>query len=245
MKPDKIMAKVGAKKITSKDMEHFLNEMDPQRAAQLRTQEAAPHLLEELIHMELLHMDAEDRCIDQEEEFLLQMQQIKERMLKQYAISHLLRDIQISEQEVKQYYKDHKEQYENPVSIKASHILVKEEKTAKDVYEQIQSGTSFEEAAKSSSTCEGVDLGYFTKGKMVQEFEDVSFSLLVDQISEPVKTPFGYHIIKVYDRQIGKSLSFSDVKQELMQSLLSQKQEQTFKGKINQLSEKYGVERIN
>jgi len=84
--------------------------------------------------------------------------------------------------------------------IKCSHILVEKQSQALQLLEEIKKGKKFGIVAKEISTCpsgkkEG-DLGYFTKGQMVREFEDVAFKLQIGEISEPVKTEFGYHIIK-------------------------------------------------
>ena len=84
--------------------------------------------------------------------------------------------------------------------VKCSHILVEKQSQAIELLEEIKKGKKFGEVAKETSTCpsgkkEG-DLGYFTKGQMVKEFEDVAFKLEIGEVSEPVKTEFGYHIIK-------------------------------------------------
>ena len=84
--------------------------------------------------------------------------------------------------------------------IKCAHILVEKQSQALQLLEDIKSGKKFGAVAKEISTCpsskkEG-DLGYFTKGMMVKEFEDVAFKLEVGQVSDPVKTQFGYHLIK-------------------------------------------------
>ena len=85
--------------------------------------------------------------------------------------------------------------------VKASHILVKDEATAKQIKTQIEGGASFEDMAKEHSSCpskrQGGDLGWFGKGQMVKPFEDAAFSLGEGKISNPVKTQFGYHLIKV------------------------------------------------
>ena len=87
------------------------------------------------------------------------------------------------------------------MEVRASHILVKDEKTANQLYDELQKGAKFAALAKKSSTCpsgaEGGDLGFFGKGQMVKEFEDAAFSLPVGVVSKPVKTQFGYHLIVV------------------------------------------------
>ena len=85
--------------------------------------------------------------------------------------------------------------------VKASHILVGTEKEANNILNQINAGTSFEELAKKHSTCpsgkKGGDLGFFGRGQMVKEFEVSAFGLEPGQVSAPIKTQFGYHLIKV------------------------------------------------
>ena len=85
--------------------------------------------------------------------------------------------------------------------VRASHILVKTESEANELLGQIKAGQDFAELAKKHSDCpsgsRGGDLGFFTKGRMVKEFEDAAFGMEPGQVSEPVKTQFGYHLIKV------------------------------------------------
>ncbi len=91
------------------------------------------------------------------------------------------------------------------MEIRASHILVDSEEEALKIKNELENGASFEALAKKYSKCPskevGGDLGFFGKGVMVKEFEDAAFSLDVGKISEPVKTQFGYHIIKITDKR--------------------------------------------
>ncbi|MBR2525557.1 peptidyl-prolyl cis-trans isomerase [bacterium] len=87
--------------------------------------------------------------------------------------------------------------------VKASHILVKTEEEAKQLYEEIKGGKDFAQAAMEYSLCpsghNGGDLGFFPKGAMVKPFEDAAFSLPVGELSQPVQTQFGWHLILVTD----------------------------------------------
>lgn len=89
--------------------------------------------------------------------------------------------------------------------VKASHILVSDESEAKALKSQIDEGANFEELAKKYSKCpsgsNGGDLGYFRRGQMVKEFEDAAFDTEINKVSDPIKTQFGYHLIKVYDKK--------------------------------------------
>lgn len=85
--------------------------------------------------------------------------------------------------------------------IRASHILVKDEGKAKEIAKELESGADFAELAGKHSLCpskeNGGDLGFFDRGQMVSEFEEAAFSLSVGEVSGPVKTQFGYHIIRL------------------------------------------------
>jgi parvulin-like peptidyl-prolyl isomerase len=91
------------------------------------------------------------------------------------------------------------------MQVRASHILVKTEDKAKWIYKELQNGKDFAKLAKEYSDCpssaKGGDLGFFGKGQMVKEFEDAAFSLKEGEISKPVKTQFGYHLIRVTGRK--------------------------------------------
>ncbi len=91
------------------------------------------------------------------------------------------------------------------MKVRASHILVQTEEEAKDLYEQIQNGADFAELAMKHSLCpskrDGGDLRFFGRGMMVKPFEDAAFDMEVGQVSEPVQTQFGWHLIKLTDKK--------------------------------------------
>ena len=91
------------------------------------------------------------------------------------------------------------------MEVRASHILVKTSQEAQDIQKRLSSGEKFEDLAKRFSKCpsgkNGGDLGFFSKGMMVKEFEDAAFSLSPGQVSPPIKTQFGFHLIKVIEKR--------------------------------------------
>ena len=152
---------------------------------------------------------------------LLKQQGIKEETLKTGVRAQLAQEKAIektiTDKELKDNYKP---------EIKASHILVKDEATAKKVKEELGQGKSFEELAKqysedTGSKEKGGDLGFFGAGKMVKEFEDAAYKLKKDEVSEPVKSQFGYHIIKVTD--IKEQKPFDEVKGDIKKDLVQKK----------------------
>ncbi|ESU32502.1 hypothetical protein G3A_10965 [Bacillus sp. 17376] len=152
-------------------------------------------------------------------ELVLQQNQLKdEEELKEVLKDQLLmekaalKDVKVSEAEVKKRYEEYKPE------IKASHILVEDEKTAQEVKKKLDEGTKFEDLAKEysqdpGSAANGGDLGFFGPGKMVPEFEEAAYALEVNKISEPVQSQHGFHIIKVTEKKEKKS--YEKMKDEL------------------------------
>jgi peptidyl-prolyl cis-trans isomerase C len=134
---------------------------------------------------------------------------------------------QITDEETRKFYDERVKAAAGP-EIKASHILVDSEDKAKEIYEQIAHGGDFAElAAKHSkdpgSKTNGGSLGYFGKGRMVPAFETAAFQLKVGEVSLPVKSRFGWHLIKVEDKRDSKPPPYEDVKDQIVTALVRQK----------------------
>ncbi len=156
--------------------------------------------------------------------------------------------IDISDDEIKEYFEDNKASFDQEEQVEASHILIDDEKTAKEVKQKIDDGEDFAELAKEYSTDEsnaesGGELGFFGKGKMVKEFEDKAFSMKVDEISDPVKTEHGYHIIKVTDKKDAKEAKLEDHKEEVKDALFEQKLQTEYQTWLNEKKEDYKIKK--
>ena len=182
------------------------------------------------------------------------MNYLQEYYAKQILIGKLLNEkvlneISVEEKEINDFYQNNLEIYEaREGEIRARHILVNEEEKIKEIYEELMSTSiamrkeRFIELAKEKSTCpsgmQGGDLGFFGKGMMVPEFEEEAFKLSVNEISKPVKTQFGWHIIMRDERR----LYLSEVKEEIKAELLSKKQNEVLMNYITQIRERSEIE---
>ncbi|MCM3574295.1 peptidylprolyl isomerase [Mesobacillus subterraneus] len=154
--------------------------------------------------------------------------------------------IDVSEEEMKTYFKENKDSFDQKEQVKASHILVEDEATAKKVKEELDNGKDFAELAKEYSTDtsnadKGGDLGYFGKGEMAEEFENAAFALEISAISEPVKTEFGYHIIKLVDKKAAKTAKFDDQKDKIKELLFDQKVQAEYTNWLEEKKAEYEI----
>ncbi|MGE5573302.1 MAG: peptidyl-prolyl cis-trans isomerase [Bacteroidota bacterium] len=138
------------------------------------------------------------------------------------------KDVTINEDEVKKYYDEHKDEFKEPEQVKARHILVKDEKTAKDIEKQLAAGADFAELAKAKSEDpgskdKGGDLGYFGRGAMDPAFEKAAFSLKIGETSAPVKSSFGYHIIRVEDKKPERIPPLEEVRSDVEKRIKREK----------------------
>jgi len=166
----------------------------------------------------------------------------------------------VSEQEARAYYDQHASQeYQVPEMVRASHILIKPDPKAdpnqakarakaraEDLLAQISSGADFAEMARAHSACpsaaKGGDLGYFKRGDMEAPFEKVAFELVPGQVSGVVETPFGFHIIKVFDRKSARILTFEEARPAIVDRLTAEKRTQVMRGYIESLRSKAKIE---
>jgi len=178
------------------------------------------------------------------EENKLTESKIKADIKRDMAIQQLIdkevdQKVQITDEENKTFYDTNPQLFQQPERVKASHILIKvdegapEEKKAearkkiKEVQQKVQKGEDFAELAKTysegPSAPKGGDLDFFGRGQMVKPFEDAAFSMKPNETSDIVETKFGYHLIKVVDKQPAKKIAYADVKDRIDKHLKDQK----------------------
>lgn len=245
---NKLLATVAGTPITQADVNEFLSSLG-QRASQYDTPEGRAMILDEIIGSKLLLMDAKRNLYEAEPAFAAQLKKVKENLLAGYAAQKAVAGVSVSEEEVRKYYEENKENLVGSPSVNASHILVDTREKASDILGKIRAGElSFEEAAKQYSSCpskeNGGNLGDFGQGQMVPEFEKAAFAMEVGQISEPVKTQFGYHLIRLNEKKTAETIPYEKLRDHIKAQLLKEKQGRAYESKINQLKILYPVDKF-
>jgi len=207
-------------------------------------------VLQQLIAKELVYGDAKKTGVLKTKEFKDEYKKVQENIKKELAIQlwqkKLVDTITISNKELKKYYDTNKEEFNEKESVHARHILVKTEDEAKSIIRDLKSlkgdklQSKFIELAKSKSTgpsgVKGGDLGFFSKGQMVPEFDSKVFDMRVGSITKnPVKTQFGYHVIYLQEKKAGKTRAYTEVKSFIEQRLKMEKFKDVLQKKMKSL----------
>ena len=243
-----VLAQVNGKPITNEDVERFIRALGPQGQA-YRSPQGRAAVLEQLIAQRLFLLDAQRNLMEREPEFKEQLAAVKEQLLMEYAIAKTVQNVKLSEADVRKYYDDNASEFAGEATVNASHILVDTEEKANEILAKINAGEiSFEDAAAEFSSCpskaNGGNLGDFGRGQMVPEFDTACFEMQVGELRGPVKTQFGYHIIKLNSQSEAKPLTFEEVHDQLYAKMYQEKQQAAYQSKINQLKILYPVDKF-
>ena len=244
---DKILATVGGLTVTEKDVSDFIASLG-QRGQAYNTPEGRRAVLEQLVSNKLLLLDARRNLYEAEPAFREEFNRMKDNLLISYAGEKAIASASVSDDELTKYYEENKEQFNSGETVNASHILVDSEEKALEIYEKIEKGEiSFEDAAKEYSSCPsknaGGNLGDFGRGQMVPEFDGAVFDMQVGEVTKtPVKTQFGYHLIKLNAKNEATVPALSEIKEDLRGMLLNEKRRKAYESKINQLKIMYPVD---
>ena len=221
-KDNRILAKVDGETITVKDFNNRIDKLPKQYQDIVKSQKK--NYLDDLVMEKLLYKKALRKKIDKDRD----TQDIIAEATKKIIIARLVEKevenkVKVSDEEVRKYYDEHSEEFMLPERWRASHILVETPEEADAIKQKLSQGADFAELAKEKSkdaTAKiGGDVGYFSKGQLVPEFEEECYKLKVGEVGNVVKTQFGYHVIKLTDRKSPEVQQFDSVKDMIKREL--------------------------
>ena len=212
-----VLAKVNGSEIRKSDVALAEEELGPS-LAQMDPATKDDNVLSFLIDMKLVSKAAEDKKVGDSEDFKKRLAFTRNRLLMDSLLASEAKAA-TTDDAMKKVYEDASKQIGGEQEVHARHILVETEDEAKAVKAELDKGADFAELAKKKSkdpgASDGGDLGFFTKEQMVPEFANVAFAMEPGKISDPVKTQFGWHVIKVEEKRSRKPPEFDQVKAQI------------------------------
>lgn len=245
----KVLAVAAGHEITEDEVNQFINNMPQEQRAYMSNPQARAQLLEQIIHLHLFAAyGKEELNIPATDAYKKVLENVQTEIISNMAVTETIKNSTVTDEEVEAYYEENKDRFVSAPTASAKHILVDTEDKCNEVLAEINAGTkTFEDAAKEYSTCpskeRGGDLGTFGKGQMVPEFDAAVFGAEVGKVLGPVKTQFGYHLIRVKELRQAETQPFESVKDQIRQSLVQAAQKKTYSEKVAELEGKYGVTR--
>ncbi|MCM0605253.1 MAG: peptidylprolyl isomerase [Xanthomonadaceae bacterium] len=225
------LAKVNGKPITEKDLLGALAGLtDVQRDQVLKDKATKRQVLDNVIEQEILFQQAEKDKFNESAEYKTALEGFKKQYLANMLIQKKITG-KVTESSAKTFYSKNKDKFSTD-QVHALHILLENESEALKLFQDANKKDSdFQQMAEKYSKDPSAknnrgDLGFFTRDRMVPEFSDAAFKAPVNKVIGPIKTPFGYHLIKVVDVKTGKTLDYNEVelqvKSTLRQSLIKE-----------------------
>jgi peptidyl-prolyl cis-trans isomerase C len=212
-----VLAKVNGAEIRASDVALAEEELGPS-LAQMDPATKKENVLSFLIDMKIVSKEAEDKKIADRDDFKTRLAFARNRLLMDNLLA-VEGKAATTDENMKKVYEDAAKQITGEQEVHARHILVETEDQAKKIEDELKKGADFAELAKKESkdpgASDGGDLGFFTKDQMVPEFSAVAFALEPGKISDPVKTQFGWHVIKVEEKRTRKAPDFEQVKPQI------------------------------
>lgn len=243
--PDPVVARVNGVEIHASDVAIAEEELGSQLPA-MTSDAKREYIVTYLSDTLLVAQAAERKKLGETEAFKRKLAFARNRLLSEALLEQEAKSA-VTEEALRAVYAEAAKKMGAEKEVRASHILVETESDAKAVLAELKNGADFAELAKKKSkdpaASEGGDLGYFTKDQMVPEFAEVAFSLEPGKLSEPVKSQFGWHIIKVVDKRARPIPEFDKVKDQIENFLVRKAQTEMVarlrtEGKVERLDAK-------
>ncbi len=246
-KSEEVLAEIEDRVITLEEFKREIEELPEFLKPMLIEPEAKKEFLRNLVDRELLLLEASKRGMDKEEEVLRRIERCKKAVILEAFLDDLFRGKdEVAEEEISRFYEENKEKFQIPERIRVRDIVVKTREEAEEIKRRIAQGEDFAELARrysiSPTAKRGGDLGYIERGQVGKEFERAAFSLKeLGEVSDIVKTTFGYHIIRLEDRQEARQRTLDEVRDEIRQRLRERKRKEILEAHLKELRQKYRV----
>ena len=243
---DDVLAKFGSKTITVSDYNKIIGYLDTEKQKVIeKNPQLKENVLRQLVQSMVLSELARKAGFDKRPEVQEQLKVFTDNFLaNEYLKKEVAAKVAVSEDDVKSYYDTHQDEFKTPEMVKAQHILIKVDKSAseedkkqarkkaEDILDKIKAGEDFAKLASEfsddpGSKSKGGELGFFARGRMVKSFEDAAFALKPGEVSGIVESPFGYHIIKVEERNDAGVEPYDTAKDKIKQKLVQERAKTT------------------
>ena len=241
--PETILASFGEQIITLGEFNQLWEQIPENYKLQLTKR----NVLDQIISEKLLIQESKNKGLEEDKEVLEQIAKITEQILVQILIEREILDkVMVGDEEVVKYYEENKNDFVEKEQVHLLNILVETEDEAQNLLEQLKAGGDFSEIAKEKSigpsAAQGGDLGYIAKGTIISEIGEVVFALELGEVSDIIKTEFGFHILKVLDKKPEIIKTVEEVKEDIIENLLPLKQREAFDNLLEELKSKVTIE---
>lgn len=252
------LATVGEQRILAEDFEAFIETLPPHMQTRARTPSGRRQILEHRIRESLIEQEARSRGLHERPDVRAEIEQATQRILLKELTRSLQREAVVSDEEARSYYDEQRERFRRPERYRAQHILFKLDpgatpqesqeayQKATAAHRRVAAGENFDQVARELSegpnADRGGDLGYAEIGRYDPAFERAALALPKEGISEPVKTRFGWHVIRLIDRADSEEADFSSVRDDIKKQLLPRKRQESFEEFMAALRDRYRVE---
>jgi peptidyl-prolyl cis-trans isomerase C len=244
---DKVVAKIGNQTVTESDLKEISNAVPEKFRHLYLTPEGRKKTLDYVVNIYVLAAEAERLGMDKKPEADKLLQFTRRDLLARLYLDQMSKDLPApTDAEAKEFYEKNKTQYATPESVHLHHILVSSEKEAKDAMDKLKKGEKFADLASQISICpskmKGGNLEWLPKGSLVPEIEEVAFSMKNGQITGPVKSKFGYHVLLLEDKKAAQENSFDQVQDYILEQLRFQRQQDHYEKIADTLRQKMQVQ---
>lgn len=229
-----LIAQINGKEIKDAEFKMRFSKLSPSLKAKYSDEKGRMEFLEEIVKRELLLQEAKRIGVEKDQAVLDKIEEVRERMiLNEFLQREVEGKLIANDKELEDYYNLHKDEFKSPDEARISQIVVKSEDDAMRVLKKLHKGADFARTAKEfsidiASKNNGGDLGVIQKGKIHQQLDMVIFNMNEGDISDPIKTESGYHIVKLQKKNPGTTLSFKDARGIVGQRYYIEKRNKVF-----------------